>query len=86
MTTPDHRSGKAARPIRHHLRIAAYLLWRGGLIVAGSSALIMGLKRLLTAFDIPEAVIWGLALVGAGFTLFMISVIIEQRRGVGATP
>lgn len=65
------------------IQVVAFILWRGGLLLAGGSALYFGVRyglRYLRFFgiSIPVAAEVGLAIGIAGFLLVMISLILER--------
>lgn len=62
-----------------HLQIVGYLLWRGGLLLAGAGALYAASNWLLGLWLLPAAVTGGAALVITGLGLVMLSLVLERR-------
>jgi hypothetical protein len=65
------------------IQIVAFVLWRGGLLLAGGSALFLGVRYGLKlfrflGFTIPVAAEIGLGIGIAGFLLVAISLILER--------
>ena len=60
------------------LQVTGYLLWRGGLILAGISGLYSALKLLLAYWLLPPVVTTGLASIATGLALVLLSLILER--------
>lgn len=67
----------------HALQMTGYLFWRGGLLIAGTWSLLWLGKWLFALWLLPQAVNWGLAMLAAGLTMILLSLILESR---GDTP
>ena len=66
----------------YEIRTTGYLLWRSGLLIAGSSSLVWLGKWLVALWLLPEAITWGVALIAAGLAMILVSLVLESRRDV----
>ncbi|MDX1568841.1 MAG: hypothetical protein R3200_00025 [Xanthomonadales bacterium] len=71
---PMNASGQSA------LQVTGYLLWRGGLLLAGIGGLYSLFKLVLAYWLLPTTVTTGLAFIATGFGLVMASLIAERIR------
>ena len=60
------------------LQVTGYLLWRGGLLLAGIGGLYSVLKLVLAYWLLPGLVTTGLASIATGFALVLASLILER--------
>ncbi len=58
--------------------VAGLLLWRGGLLLAGGTVVVITTRFLLRFFTLPAQMEVGLALLSAGFLLILTSLIAER--------
>jgi hypothetical protein len=63
---------------KRSVQLAGLLLWRFGLIVAGTTGLYRVTRFLLTFFDLPLQLEVGAGLMVSGFVLVMVSLVMER--------
>jgi hypothetical protein len=58
------------------------ILWRGGLLLAGATALVLTARWLLRFIDLPLQLELGVGIVAAGVVLVLVSLILERARAL----
>ena len=61
------------------VQVAGYLLWRGGLLLAGAGSLYSVSRWVLAFWFLPAMVASGISLVLAGLVLVVVSLVLERR-------
>jgi hypothetical protein len=87
MAAHDTPSPGAYTPHVKKAQVLGLVLWRGGLLLVGASALYHGARLVLRFVDLPVALEVAGSLVLAGLLLVLVSMVMENleesRRGGG---
>ena len=62
------------------IQLTGYLLWRGGLLLAGITGFFWLVRMAVGIWLLPQAVTTGLALLATGFGLVLVSLVLERRE------